>query len=66
MKMLFDDDGLLRLFEGLAEKSYCLGAKIHYVSAREMVNQILVLQFALDIFGEDAKNYFYKTIFSDF
>jgi hypothetical protein len=65
MKMLFDDDGLLRLFEGLAEKSYCLGAKIHFVSAREMVNQILVLQFALDIFGEDAKNYFYKTISSD-
>ncbi len=44
LKMFFDDGGGRRLLSGMREYVESLGAQVHFVSARQMVNTILAIQ----------------------
>jgi hypothetical protein len=44
MRMLFQDEGLSRIFEFLGETADKLGASLHFLSAREIVNVICALE----------------------
>jgi hypothetical protein len=58
--MFFKDNGLIRLFENLQQYSSEIGAELHYVSARELVNVILALIKGKNGTIEERCNFRYK------